>query len=746
MTEGPRVFYVGDSRGAGALGDAGEFPVDSGPPTALDDGGVTAEHGCLVLGCGLERDALLSAVGTARGLCEDLPVLVFSTEAVAAEATERGATGYVRAEGEERWTVLATRVENALRRRRAERRGEERVRQVYERTTEAFIALDTDWRIDYANGAATEFFGHDSEELIGMHFFEDFPDEPFDPFEAEYRAAMRTQESTTFVAESYFNPGTWLEVRAYPSASGLSIYFRDVTERRRRERELETYEAIVDAAPDGIYALDADRRFDIVNRAAAEIGGFSREELVGEPLDVLAEAGVIDEETVAAILRRIDSLDPGERIRFEDTVTTDDGERTLENNFAALHDDSVVNVVRDVTERRENQQALARQRDELETLNRINGVIRTVIDGLLEETSREGVERALCAGVVDSELYRSAWVGGRDANGGLSVRTAMGEWTALDSAPEGPITAPQVLKALEEGSVEVIPDFSGLPGIDGESTPPGIVVPLSRGSTVDGVLTVCANRNDAFSEREREAFAVLGAVVGFALTAVRHQELLFADGVTELEFDAPDSGSAFVRASVEHDCRIEHRGLVPTSDGALTYAVVPDADPEAVLDTLRGSEGFEGGRVVSAETGLLELRHHGGSIILLLTEQGARVREAVSEGGETRLLAELPAGADVRGVVDRVQAAFPGVNLIGKRERAHPAAAETESPETAAERLTDRQRSALRAAFFAGYYDWPRASTAEEVADSMGIASATLHQHLRAAEGKLLSALFETDT
>ncbi len=747
MTEGPRVFYAGDARGADALSDAGDFPVDAGPPDALADGRVSADHGCVVLGADLAPDALLDAVETARGLCEDMPVLAFSTETVAADAIERNATGYVRADGPERWTVLAARVRNALDRRRAERRGEERVRQVYERTTESFVALDTDWRITYANGAAAEFFERDPDELAGMHFFDDFPDEPTQPFESEYRTAMETQESTTFVAESHFDPGTWLEVRAYPSESGLSIYFRDVSERRRREKELETYEAIVDAAPDGIYTLDPERRFDIVNRATAEVSGLSREELIGEPIEVLAETGVADEETVAAGHRRLDSLEPGERVRFEDTVTGPDGERTLENNIAALPDGSVVNVVRDVTERRENQRALARQRDELKTLNRINGLIRTVIDGLLEETSRDGVERALCEGLVESELYRSAWVGGRDdANGGLSVRTAMGEWTVLDGPPEGPITEGPAVSTLEEGTVEVIPDFSGLPGIGGESTPPGITVPLSRGSTVDGVLVVCANRDDAFSDREREAFAVLGAVVGFALTAVRHQELLFADGVTELAFDAPDDGSAFVRASIEHDCRIEHRGLVPTSGGALTYATVSGTDPEPVLDTLRASEGFEGGRVVSADQGLLELRHHGASMILLLTEQGARVREAVSDAGDTKIVVDLPAGADVRGVVDRVQAAFPGVEPVGKRRRARSAGAKTENPETAVERLTDRQRSTLRTAFLAGYYDWPRESTAEEVADSVGISSATLHQHLRAAERKLLSGLFATDT
>ena len=58
-------------------------------------------------------------------------------------------------------------------------------------------------------------------------------------------------------------------------------------------------------------------------------------------------------------------------------------------------------------------------------------------------------------------------------------------------------------------------------------------------------------------------------------------------------------------------------------------------------------------------------------------------------------------------------------------------------------KLTDRQRTALETALAAGFFDWPRGSTGEEVAESFGVSSATLHQHLRISERKLLQAFFE---
>jgi PAS domain S-box-containing protein len=736
-----RVLYVGERSGADALAAAGGFETAVAAPVEVPER-MDEPWDCVVLGGGMGRESLLGLVIAVRGAEPSLPAVVFSTEQVAEDALDAGATDYVRAAGPERWTVLAARVRSAFRRSN----GEERARRVHERTTESVVALTPDWTIVYVNEAAAAFLGDDPGSLVGQDFFADFAGDD-EPFRERYAEAMRTQDPTTFVAESELDPGTWLEIRAYPSESGLSVYFRDVTERRRRERELETYEGIIDAAPDGIYSLDDDRRFETVNRALATAAGVEREELVGEPVEALVDAGVADAETVASAHRRLDGLDPGERIRFESEIETVRGERTVENNLGALPGGGFVNVIRDVTRRNEDRRALARQRDELETLNRINGVIRAAIAGLVGESSREGVERAVCMGLVESGLYRSAWVGATNVrNDAIQMGTAMGEWAA-DGPPEGPITSGPALDAVTEGSVQHVDDFGAVPGPIEDSTPPGVAVPLSRGTTVNGVLVVCADREDAFSRREREAFAVLGEVVGFALTATHYQELLFAEGVTELEFDAPDGNSAFVRASEEHDCRLTNRGFVPAGERGLSFVEVERADPETVLDTFLDAEAFESGRVVSrdGESGVLELAHTGESLVLLLTEGGARVREAIADGGESRVVADLPHGGDVRGLVDWLQAEFPAAELVGKRRRERPATAARFS-DTARERLTDRQRSALRTAHLSGYYEWPRDSTAEEVAESMDIAAATLHQHLRAAEGKLLSALFDSST
>jgi predicted DNA binding protein len=60
-----------------------------------------------------------------------------------------------------------------------------------------------------------------------------------------------------------------------------------------------------------------------------------------------------------------------------------------------------------------------------------------------------------------------------------------------------------------------------------------------------------------------------------------------------------------------------------------------------------------------------------------------------------------------------------------------------------ADELTDRQRAALEAAYYAGFFEWPREHSGESVADSLGVSPPTFHQHIRAAENKVMQAFLE---
>jgi diguanylate cyclase (GGDEF)-like protein/PAS domain S-box-containing protein len=110
-----------------------------------------------------------------------------------------------------------------------------RLSSVLESTMDSVVVLDRDWRVTYLNGNAERAM-RDRNPRIGLSLWEIFPDEAEGIFARNYRRAMEQQVPVAF--EEYVHAlGCWLEVHAYPAADGISIFFRDVTERRKAEQE-----------------------------------------------------------------------------------------------------------------------------------------------------------------------------------------------------------------------------------------------------------------------------------------------------------------------------------------------------------------------------------------------------------------------------------------------------------------------------------------------------------------------------
>lgn len=103
----------------------------------------------------------------------------------------------------------------------------------------AFFALGRDWRFTYVNAEAERLLGRARADLLGGDVWDLFPAATGTAFERHYRVAMASGEPATF-DEFYPAPlDTWFEVRAWPTPEGLSVYFIDVTVRRRLQEATE---------------------------------------------------------------------------------------------------------------------------------------------------------------------------------------------------------------------------------------------------------------------------------------------------------------------------------------------------------------------------------------------------------------------------------------------------------------------------------------------------------------------------
>jgi PAS domain S-box-containing protein len=112
---------------------------------------------------------------------------------------------------------------------------------VFERITDAFIALDNDWRYVYVNKKAGEMHNRDPKELIGKVIWEEFPDVINEPFEIALREAKQTKKSQRLELH-YSKNDRWFEDLIYPSEDGMSVYYHDITEKKKAEQKLKASE------------------------------------------------------------------------------------------------------------------------------------------------------------------------------------------------------------------------------------------------------------------------------------------------------------------------------------------------------------------------------------------------------------------------------------------------------------------------------------------------------------------------
>ena len=176
---------------------------------------------------------------------------------------------------------------DATERRQAEealRAAGDRAADILESITDAFFALDQDWRFTYLNDQGERLLQRSREGLLGKSIWDEFPEAVGSTFEREYRQAISEGKAVSF--EEFYPPlSAWFEVRAYPSPEGLSVYFHDIDERKalaaEQSRLADANRLLLESTSEGIYGIDVQGRFTFVNRAAARMFGYVQEELLG---------------------------------------------------------------------------------------------------------------------------------------------------------------------------------------------------------------------------------------------------------------------------------------------------------------------------------------------------------------------------------------------------------------------------------------------------------------------------------
>ncbi|RZV08075.1 PAS domain S-box-containing protein [Natrinema hispanicum] len=651
---------------------------------------------------------------------------------------------------------------------------ERRYRTLVENFPNGMVTLfDDDLEYTLVGGELVKQCRLDPDQLVGAPAGTLFTEPATcDQVEAAYQRALDGETTTFEVTRN--GRELWIQVSPVTDDdgivfSGMAIY-QDITERKRKERQLREHEATLERTTElleqsqqlasvGAWELDvsttpADLRWtDEVYR----IHGLSPEQEV----DLEESISFYHPEDQPPLREAIDrAIEDGSPYDLTLRIVPNDGDlRWVRSICDPVQTDGEVVALRgafqDITERIEHEQDLERQREQLAALNNLNDVVRSITDEVIAQSTREEIERVVCERLAEAESYLFAWVGDVDVDSQtVNLRAEAGVDGYLDEITistdpddersQGP-TGRAILERETQTSQDIEADSRHDPWrdhIEQYGFRSSAAIPIVYEDTVYGVLNVYADRPNAFEGEERAVVSQLGEVVGHAIAATERKRALMSDDVVELQFRIRDIFAAVgADATAAGTITLDH--IVPIeNDEYLAYGTLTEdaiAGMDALVETIPHWADITY-RTADGPTSF-ELRLSDPPVLSTIASLGGAIERVVIEDGDYRMTVLLAPGADVRRAIDVVQTTYPAAELLKHRQIARPDTTAERIRHVLTDELTDRQRAALEAAYHAGFFEWPRDASGEDVSESLEIAPATFHQHLRRAQKKIFESL-----
>ena len=263
---------------------------------------------------------------------------------------------------------------------------EERMSAYVECMPDAFLALDTGFRVRHANRAAEKLLGFSRDELLGRMLWDAYLEEPESTLRRQLQRALSTGRTVEF-EECLVTTQLYCRVTAVPASSGLLVYLTDITARRRTEDTLRRtsalFSAVLQGCTDAIYTKDLAGRYTRINVAGARLMGKTPEEVVGH-----TDAELWPEEARSTVSHDREVLAFRHTFTYEEVAQRLPKSRVWLTTKGVLKDDTgsvfgLFGISRDITDRKAMEEAL--RRNEARMLQALSAASLTLFDLRLPE-------------------------------------------------------------------------------------------------------------------------------------------------------------------------------------------------------------------------------------------------------------------------------------------------------------------------------------------------------------------------
>lgn len=439
-----------------------------------------------------------------------------------------------------------------------------------------------------------------------------------------------------------------------------------------------------------------------------------------------------------------------------ETGAFDDHMRQLVGLLAATTE-AALDRVAGQADIRERERELQHRTERLERFESVFELSRELSELLRNATTREKIETETCRKLLDIDCVTFAWVGqvppdsdtieprawAGSEDGYLDSVTfeVGGEEPAASTAATG--TTTRVLNVTDH--LRDAPWARQAVDRDYQSV---ISVPLSYGGTTYGILTVYANSPETFAGIVGESATELAKTIAYGIKSVETRRGILSEKVTELQLriDDPDTFPNAIAAIADEE--VSYREIEPTADGS-AHVLFELSDPPVSEILALESEFVTVESLTHVQRGnqqLFRATLSGQTVPATLFDCGSIPRTITASATEINATVRIPRELSVRVFLDRVRDRYPETELVSRQDVERTADAREDVAVALEENLTERQREVLVTAYESGFFQSPRETTGAELADLLDLSQPTVTHHLREAQRRLFTALFdETD-